>query len=254
MQDARRAVSEIESPPHPSFVRDAQPPRNRLLRLLPPDDLQKLMSILEPVEIKPRQVLHHWRMPMQHVYFIDQGLVSVAGRISRDKFVEVWLIGSEGFVGLPIVLGDDDDPPHRRVVQVGGSAWRATSRDFREALHEIRSLPVLLNRYGQVVLLQTSQSGACNAHHALRQRLSRWLLLARDALASDEVALTHDLLARLMGVRRASVSECLAAFEREGVLRQRRGVIQIVDAAKLERMCCDCFRIIMREYHRHMLL
>jgi CRP-like cAMP-binding protein len=227
-------------------------PNNRLLQLLPREDLDRLLPMLELVEIRPRQVLHHWRMPMQHVYFIERGLVSVAAKIDDDTFVEVWLIGSEGFVGVPIVLSDDDDPPHRRVVQVGGHAWRVSSQDFKQALRAIPSLPALLNRYAQVVLLQTSQSGACNAHHPLWQRLARWLLLARDALASDSMTLTHELLARLLGVRRASVSECLASLEDKKLVEQRRGTIRILDAEKLERTCCDCFRIIRREYQRQL--
>src|SRR5438132_1592177 len=110
-----------------AFNRQAASPHNRLLQLLPPDDFDRLRSMLELVEIHPRQVLHHWHMPMQHVYFIEHGLVSVAAKIDRDTFVEVWLIGSEGCVGVPIALSDDDDPPHRRVVQVGVQAWRISS-------------------------------------------------------------------------------------------------------------------------------
>jgi CRP-like cAMP-binding protein len=208
--------------------------RNRLLRLLPHDELRRLLSICRPVEINPRQVLHHWRMPMQHVYFVERGLVSVAARIGENRFVEVWLVGSEGMVGGPIVLGNDDEPPHRRVVQVGGTPLKASASEFRSILQELPGLRNVLQRYAHVVLLQTSQSGACNAHHSLRQRLCRWLLLAHDALGTDELRLTHEVLARLLGVRRASVTECLDVFRSEGMLKMQRGALLLADPRKLQ--------------------
>jgi CRP-like cAMP-binding protein len=187
---------------------------------------------------------------MKHVHFIENGLVSVSTKTAREQWVEAWLIGSEGMTGIPVLLGDDDDPPFRRVVQVPGSAYRISRDDLKRALAASQGLRSLLLRYVQVVLVQTSQSGACNAHHELKERLSRWLLLARDALDDDEMPLTHRMLARLLGVRRASVTECLGKLEAAGSIENSRGLIQVTDANKLATLSCDCHRLIRTEYER----
>lgn len=224
--------------------------RNRLLEALSPAEAGRLAPLLQHVEIKPRQILHHWNARMESVYFIQKGLVSVSAKTSRDTSVEVWLIGSEGMTGIPVVLGSDLAPPHRRVVQVGGQALRIAAADLQAACEEMPSLKKLLLRYVDVVLLQTSQSGACNAQHSVKQRLARWLLLARSGLNSDELPITHRSLSRLLGIRRATVTECLGTLEREGAVGTRRGRIRVVDTEALERTSCDCHRLILREYER----
>ena len=150
--------------------------------------------------------------------------------------------------GLPVVLSDTFRPtggwcrwrgaPGQFRLEHSGRSWRdpVTGHDH-ESLHHL-------------VLLQTSQSGACNAHHSLRQRLARWLLLASNSLESARLPLTHDVLARLLGVRRASVSECLEVLETEGLIKNSRGLVQLAEPEKLQQTCCDCYRIISREYDR----
>lgn len=224
-------------------------PKNSLLRRLLPPDFARLLPSLQNVEFKSHQVLHHRKLPIETVYFVESGLVSVSAKIEPDEWVEVWLIGSEGMTGLPVVLGDKY-PAHRRVVQVPGRGWSISSREFKNALAEIPSLRSIVDDYIHVVLLQASQSGACNAHHSVRQRLARWLLLASRSLQSDKLPLTHDVLSRLLGVRRASVSECLEVFEAEGMISNTRGLIHLASREQLQRNCCDCYRIISREYQR----
>lgn len=225
---------------------------NQILRLLSPSELDRVISFAERVSLRPRQVLQHWRLPMEHVYFVESGLVSVSAKIASERFVEVWFIGLEGVVGAPLVLTDDIEPPHRRVVQVEGEAWRISVRDFKLLLDELPTLRDAVMRYLYVVLLQTSQTGACNSLHSIRQRISRWLLLVRNALGSDVVPLTHEVLGRVLGVRRASVTECLDALQREGCIASVRGEIQIDDVKVLQSHACDCYRIIERQYRRHM--
>lgn len=225
--------------------------RNRLLRGLPAAEWETLGACMERVELRPRQVLHHWNMPMRDVYFVEHGLISVSVRISREQAVEAWLIGSEGMTGIPVLLGDDDNPSHRRVVQVGGTAFRIAAGDLMASVRELDTLRETLLRYVQFVLGQTSQWGACNAHHNVRQRTARWLLTARDALESDALPVTHQLLARLLGVRRASVSECLSALEADGVIRNTRSLVEIADAQALSAIACDCHRAVRRAY-RHL--
>lgn len=203
------------------------------------------------VELKPRQVLHHWRLPMEHIYFVAGGLVSVSAKMDDGRSVEAWLTGSEGMIGAPCVLAPDDtSPPHRRVVQVGGTAIRLSSAAFIAALEDVPSLRKLILRYINVVIFQTSQSGACNALHSVKQRLARWLLLAKNALDSSDWPITRSVLAQLLGVRRASISECLEAFEKRGITKNARGTMKVLDQVSLEHTACSCVGSIQREYDR----
>lgn len=224
--------------------------RNRLLCELPQHELAVLLRSAEMVQIRPRQVLHHWRLPMDHVYFVERGLVSVSARID-DGFVEAWLVGSEGLVGSPLILAEDHQlPPNRRIVQIGGEAFRIPAREFLTALPALPVARSLLQRYLQVVLFQASQFGACNAAHPLKARLARWLLVARYALQEDEVPITHEVLSQLLGVRRATVTETMEVFQREAIIRASRGTISITDADALRGMACPCYDLVHREYQR----
>ena len=224
--------------------------RNGLLAYLAPSDWDLLSASLELVDLRPRQIIHHAKMPMDYVYFIEKGLVSVSARIAPDQWVEVWLVGCEGMTGVPIVLDAAEQSPLRRIVQVGGRAYRISSSDLAKAIESSRSLKKLLLRYVAVVLLQTSQSGACNSHHSLKQRLARWLLLARSALQEDKLPLTHNVLARLLGVRRPSVTDCLGVLQEQETIKTDRGLIEVTDHERLEAICCHCHQIIMNEYRR----
>lgn len=139
----------------------------------------------------------------------------MVARVGRDKFVEVWLIGSEGLVGAPVVLAAEAAPLHRRTVQVTGEALRIKASEFCELLETLWHLRFVVERYLAVVLAQTTQSGACNSFHSLKQRLARWLLIAQNATNEDEIPLTHGVLAELLGVRRARVTEGLEVFQKE---------------------------------------
>lgn len=227
--------------------------RNNLLRLIPDDELFRVLDVCERVRLAPRQVLHHYMLPMEHVYFVERGLVSVAARVGREKFVEVWLIGSEGLVGAPVVLAARAAPLHRRTVQVTGEALRIKTSEFCELLETLPHLRSVVERYLAVVLAQTSQSGACNSYHSLKQRLARWLLIAQSATKEDEMPLTHGVLAELLGVRRASVTEGLEVLQKNGTITTRRGSVKIEDATKLSKLSCECFKLIEREYRRHLL-
>ena len=225
--------------------------RNRLLSAIPEQELAVLLQNAEKVAIKPRQVLHHWRLPLDYVYFIERGLVSVSARVDDDDFVEAWLVGSEGMVGSPLVLAEEGQPtPHRRIVQMGGEAIRISARDFLAVLPTLPFTRRLLQRYVQVVLFQTSQFGACNAAHAVRERLVRWLLVARDCIESDDLPITHEVLSQLLGVRRATVTQVIEALHREGLIRTARGLISVVDAAALQAASCACYGLVRREYQR----
>jgi CRP-like cAMP-binding protein len=223
--------------------------RSRFLGQLPEPDVKRLMPLVRRVEIMPRQVLHDRNLPVEYVYFLESGLVSVMAKVSGRDWVEAWLFGSEGTTSLPVMLGDAQ-PPLRRVVQIGGTALRVSAAAFREFLGTSEPFRDMLMKYMQLILLQSCQLGACNGQHSVKQRLGRWLLLARDSLEAARIAMSHQALARLMGVRRATISECLGEMEARGAVRTGRRLIEITDAAALESLSCDCYRVVRRERQR----
>lgn len=224
---------------HPS----ARDTGNALLRCLPDDELRQLWPRFERVALKPRRVLHYQDTPMEHAYFIEEGLVSVLANTGPGKSVEVWLIGNEGFVGIPLILGESTSA-HRRVVQVAGSALRIHADHLRDVFENLPSLRARLLQYVQTVLIQTSQLGGCQAHHSLQQRLARWLLMAQDRCGSDTLMLTHEMLARMLGVRRATISECIAALEQQDILGRARSLIRIKARDQLESITCPCYGVV----------
>jgi CRP-like cAMP-binding protein len=216
---------------------------NRLLRCLPEDQLRRLWPRFERVALKPRRVLSYQDTPMDHAYFVEDGLVSVLANTGGGKSVEVWLIGREGFVGVPLLLGESNSA-HRRVVQVAGHALRIQADDLRDTVENAGPLRTVLLRYVQAVLIQTSQLGGCQAHHTLQQRLARWLLMAQDRCGKDALPLTHEMLSRMLGVRRATVSECIAALEQQEILGRARSLIRIMARERLEAIACPCYAVI----------
>lgn len=217
-------------------------PRNRLLQSLSHRQFERIKPLLQRVPLIPRRVLQHSWVPIEHVYFIEDGLVSVLASADEKNSVEVWLIGREGVVGSPVVLGLSTTPL-RHLVQVGGSALKIGADDLGRVAAEMPSLRALLLNYLHVALLQSSQSAACSLSHPFRQRLARWLLTAQDRSDRDEFPITQDLLARILGVRRATASEAIKSLVGRGVLARVRGLIRIRDRARLEQISCRCYQI-----------
>jgi len=207
------------------------------------------MPSFSRVALRPRQMLHVSKTPMKRIYFVERGLVSVSASTGQNGGAEVWLVGREGMTGIPILL-QDPEPPLNRVVQIGGEGLAIDCDQLRVATADNPAFRAILMRYVEFVLLQAAQEGACNAHHDLEQRLSRWLLLARDAAGCDELPLTHNTLSRLLGVRRASVTNCLGVLQKEASIVVCRGSIIVSDVLKLNDICCDCYRFIGSEYER----
>lgn len=225
--------------------------RNLLLRALPDDCLERLWPHMESVTLQPKRVLHYPQTPMPHLYFPEDGLISIVAYAGEGKGVEGWLVGREGFMGIPIILGEDS-PSHRRVVQVGGTALRMRSETALKAMDEMPELRKLLLYYVQVVLMQTAQLSACNATHSVQQRVARWLLMAHDRNGAATLPLTHEIIARMLGIRRATVTDCIIGLERDGILEKARSLIQIIDRNRLKTTSCSCYRII-RSAEKRML-
>lgn len=223
--------------------------QNHLLRALPPADLDRVLDRAELVPLRPRQVLIEANLSVLYGYFIETGVASVLGSAGSRKPMEVCLIGRRGFVGLPLVLGTGR-APLRCMVQIHGEAWRIPAADFRHLLDECTALRRIVLAHIQGRLTQEALLNVCNASHTMQERICRWLMMVRDRLKSDHVPATHDLVARMLGVRRPGVTDALGSLEKKGVIRLTRGRIEIRQSRVLERSACRCLHRIDSEYDR----
>jgi CRP-like cAMP-binding protein len=219
---------------------------NQLLAALPAAAYRRLTPDLEQVALSQGQVLFETGKPLRAVYFPDSGLVSVLVPFDGAKVAEVAVVGREGMVGLPAFFGADVHP-HRVTVQAAGSARRLPIEAFRVVVRRTPPLADRLLHYADSFLVQTSLSAACNCLHPVPKRYCRWLLMAHDRLGSDRLPFTLKLLATMLTVRLATVSEVTTALERARLVRYRRGELQILDRPGLEATACNCYRLI-RDY------
>jgi CRP-like cAMP-binding protein len=224
--------------------------RNELLLAVPTDELMRLRPHLERVSLKRRQLLQERNVPLAYAWFIERGTASLMSRTGNGPdTLEIRSVGCKDVVGLPLILGTMRSP-HRCLVQEPGEALRIRAEDFQRVLQERPVLQQLLLAYVQAAMVQSAQLVVCNACHTLRERLARRLLLAHDGLDRPEIAVTHQMLGRVLGVRRAGVTTAMGRMEQEGLLRRGRGHIVILDRAGLEETSCDCYRLIQAEYQR----
>ena len=206
---------------------------NRLLAILSPADGALIRQHLEPVDIALRQTLEPADQPIKHAYFVDTGLASVVAMVGGDRDVEVGIIGREGVTGIAVILGNDRSP-HTNFVQLAGTAQRISAANLRRVMGESASLHALLLRWTQAFNVQTAQTAVTNARGNLEQRLARWLLIAHDRVDGDDLGLTHEFLALMLGVRRAGVTVAVHAFEQKSLINSRRALITILDREGIE--------------------
>ena len=223
--------------------------RNRLLAALTVADRRLLAPSLEPIELKLRQILEMPRVPISHVYFVESGLVSVVGTTSPGHRIEVGMVGYEGMTGLSVVLGDDR-PANETLVQSAGAALRIPSEALRKVMGRSRSLTATLLRYGHVFMIQGSQTALANGRGRLDERLARWLLMWHDRIRDNDLVITHDFLALLLGVRRPGVTVALHDLEGDGLIRCTRSRVQILDRKGLRRAANGFYGIPEAEYDR----
>lgn len=214
---------------------------NELLSALPPAELARLRPLLTRVRWINGQGLHEAGECIGQVFFVEQGFVSmVAEADGGGNSAEVGLIGREGMVGLPVLLSPEAVSYNRTVVRMPGGALRMPARALRDHLDALPALRRLLFGALEVSMAQVAQTVACNSQHGLPQRLARWLLMMRDRVDGDELALTQESLATMLGVRRAGVSVALGSLQAAGLVRQRRGRVTVCDRPGLERAACGC--------------
>lgn len=221
------------------------PTKNRLLAALPREEFERLRAHLERIHLPKGKVIYEAGDRVRHAYFVTAGMASLLSSTHDGSTVEVAMVGSEGMVGLPAVLGVETSP-YRIMVQIRGDAARVTARIIRETLDDSRVLRDLLLRYSHAVLMQVSQSAVCNRFHTIEQRFARWLLVTRDRTGSDSFELTQEFLSHMLGTPRTSVTAAAAALQRAELIRYSRGRITVTDLAGLEHASCECYMIVKR--------
>jgi len=224
-------------------------PRNRLLAALSLVDLAHLWPRLEAVELPCRKVLHAPGQPIGAVYFPETGYSSMLAYMEDGEAAEVGLVGREGMIGLPVLLGADNDDLEA-MVQSTGTALRMDAQACREALEDIPAFRTLLLRYALVHHGQVARTAACNGRYHTDQRLARWLLMARDRSEGDEFPMTHEFLSMMLGVRRAGITVAAGQLQKAGFVHYERGCIEVTDRPGLESVACECYGIVRRAQDR----
>jgi len=225
--------------------------RNRLLASLPPADFRLLAASLTPVTLTLKQFLLEADEPVEAAYFVETGMVSYLAYLESGEALEVGIIGSEGVVGMPFILGVDvPPPPAGALVQMGGTALRITPTALRQVFNVSEALRTCLLRYMQVFYIQVSQTAVCNAHHSLEERLARWLLMAHDRAEGDQFPMTHEFMAMMLGVRRSGVTVTAGTMKQAGLIHYANGQMTILDRPSLETVACECYGITRRHFEQ----
>jgi CRP-like cAMP-binding protein len=225
--------------------------RNRVLAALPSAEISRLKPHLSPVNLKQELTLLDGTAP--HGYFLESGIASVVVTVENGNTVEVGIIGVDGVVGLPILLGGAGSPG-RTFVQIAGSGYRLEAAILKEEFERTGELRRHLQRYMQGFLVQSAQTAACNRLHNIEERLARWLLACRDRMESDQLRLTQDFLGQMLGAPRTTVTLAAGLLHRAGLIDYTRGVVTVRDRDGLEKTACECYRIVRDEYQRLSLL
>jgi CRP-like cAMP-binding protein len=228
---------------------DVDPTQNRLIRALPATEWERIAPHLQLVRLPLGKVLYEAGQIPQHVYFPADAIVSLL-YVTRDGASgEIAVIGNDGMLGISLLMGGESTLS-RAVVQGAGYAYRVPGRTIKEEFRRAQVLQILLLRYTQCLITQMSQTAVCNRRHPVEQQLCRWLLMSLDRIAGNELAMTQELIANMLGVRREGVNEAAARLQKLGAILYRRGRITVLDRRMLERLCCECYAVVNNETAR----
>jgi len=223
--------------------------KNYLLAALPASDYERLLPHLEPVSLPLGLVIYESGSKLRHLYFPSSGIVSLLYAMESGASTEIAVIGSEGVVGIALFMGGESTPS-RAVVQSAGHGYRLKAAVLKAEFGRGGPLQHLLLRYTQALIAQMTQTAVCNRHHAVDQQLCRWLLLSLDRLPSNKLAMTQELIANMLGVRREGVTEAAGKLQEAGLIHYSRGHITVLDRPKLEKRVCECYAVVKRELDR----
>src|SRR5712671_667413 len=225
------------------------PSQNDLLAALPAVDYERLVPDLELVPLPLGMVVYESGGKLDYVYFPTDCIVSLLYVMKDGSSAEIAVVGHEGLVGVALFMGGESTPS-RAVVQSAGSAYRLSSKVLKREFEHSGPLQHLLLRYTQALITQMAQTAVCNRHHSVEQQLSRWLLLSLDRLPQNQLQMTQELIANMLGVRRQSVTKSAGKLEQAGLIRYSRGLITVLDRPGLEQRVCECYAVVKRETER----
>jgi CRP-like cAMP-binding protein len=226
-----------------------QAKQNHLLAALPHEEYERIAPHLELVSMPLGEVLYESGGPLRHVYFPTTSIVSLLYVMEDGSSAEIAVVGNEGILGIAIFMGGESTPS-RAVVQSAGEGYRLTAQLLKKEFNLSGPTLHLLLRYTQSLITQMAQTAVCNRHHSLDQQLCRWLLLSLDRLQSNELVMTQELIADMLGVRREGVTEAVGKLQDLGLISHRRGHITVLDRPGLEKKCCECYQVVKRETDR----
>jgi len=224
------------------------PKKNKLFAALPDADWQRWLPQLESVEMPLGHVLYESGSTLSHVYFPTSAIVSLLYVMENGASAEIAVVGNEGIVGISLFMGGESTTS-RAVVQSAGQCFRMKAQTIKDEFNRAPVLHLLL-RYTQALITQMAQTAVCNRHHSLDQQLCRWLLLSLDRLQGNELVMTQELIANMLGVRREGVSESALSLQKAGLIRYSRGRITVLDRPGLEQRTCECYAVVKKEYDR----
>jgi CRP-like cAMP-binding protein len=225
------------------------PRTNQLLAALPDSEWLRWQSHLEQVSMPLGQVLYEPGGTLSHVYFPTDSIVSLLYVMENGASAEIAVVGNEGIVGISLFMGGESTPS-RAVVQSAGDGYRVRAQMMKEEFNRAGPVLHLFLRYTQALITQMAQTAVCNRHHSLDQQLCRWLLLSLDRLRNNELVMTQELIANMLGVRREGVTEGALKLQQDGLIRYARGRITVLDRSGLEKRTCECYAVVKKEYDR----
>src|SRR3970040_242986 len=226
------------------------PKDNLLLAALPAEVIDRLLPNLKPVALPLGKVIYESGVELDHVYFPVPGcIISMLYVMADGSSAEIAVVGDEGMVGIALFMGGDTTPS-RALVQSAGQAFQLKGNELKKEFERHSGLQHLLLRYTQALITPMSQTAVCNRHHSVEQRLCRGLLLSLDRLATNELTMTQELIANMLGVRREGVTEAAGKLQAQGLIRYSRGRITVLDRPGLERQVCECYAVVKKEYDR----
>ncbi|MDT5158027.1 MAG: hypothetical protein QOC99_323 [Acidobacteriota bacterium] len=226
------------------------PIQNQLLAALPAKEYKRLLPHLESVRLPFMDILYESRDVIEHVYFPNDGLISLLVVMEDETPREIGLIGNEGMLGIAVALGVKTTPT-RALIQMPGSAMRMKARALRDELKGGGALQKVLQAYAHALFTQVSQSAACISSHEVNQRLSRWMVMTHDRAPGDKFEMKHEFMAMMLGVTRSVVTRAAGRLQQEKMIRYTRGQVTILDRRRLEATACECYGAVKAEYARN---
>ncbi|WP_315385060.1 Crp/Fnr family transcriptional regulator [Microvirgula aerodenitrificans] len=225
------------------------PRQNHLLAALPAEVRERLFPYLEPIPMPLGKVLYESGDTLRHVYFPTNAIVSLLYVMESGASAEISVVGNEGLIGVAVFMGGESTPS-RAIVQSAGHAFRLPGQRLKDEFNRHGEMLLLMLRYTQSLITQMAQTAVCNRHHSIDQQLCRWLLLSLDRLQGNELVMTQELIANMLGVRREGVTEAAGKLQKLGLIEYSRGRITVLDRPGIEQLCCECYAVVKKETDR----